>query len=123
MTKLPVCGYRVPFRELDSLGNAAPDPAVYLERYAGYSRQRQLGLISWLAAGALRAEWLGQHDAASDRLAILMMVLEQAALDGGSFDVAWLLALEEEPPATVFSPGAPAMIPRSVRRGIGTPSS
>ena len=35
------------------------------------------------------------------------MALDQANLDGGSFDLAWLLTLEEEPPFQVFSRAPP----------------
>ena len=92
---------------LDHEPAGIPDPLVYLERYGGYRQQKSIGLIAWLVGGALRAAWLGQSAAAADRLAILLMVLEQAGMDNGSFDVAWFLSLEEEPPANVFANSPP----------------
>ena len=96
---------------LDSshMAQSPPDPRLYMERYGGYDRQRELGLLGWLVAHIRACQWSGRHEAAMDRAALLMVVIEQAALDGGQMDLAWLFSLEEDPPAPVFTrPPAPA---------------
>ena len=36
-------------------------------------------------------------------VALTQLVLEQAALDDQKFDAAWLLSLQQEPPAQIFA--------------------
>ena len=93
---------------LDHEPAGIPYPLVDFERRGGHRQQKSIGPIAWLVGEALRAAWLGQGDDAVDQLAILLMVLEQSEMDKGSFDVAWLLSVEEEPPANVFANSAPA---------------
>lgn len=40
---------------------------------------------------------------AQEMLALAMVSIEQASQDGGKWEVAWLLALQEEPPAPMFA--------------------
>ena len=80
-----------------------PDPQLHLERFGGYDRQKTLGLLAWLTAGLLRSLWSENSAAASGRASLLLVCLEQANLDSGSMDLAWLLTLEEEPPSQVFT--------------------
>ena len=41
--------------------------------------------------------------AAKDSLALMMVCLEQASLDGGRLDIGLLLTLQEDPPAALFT--------------------
>lgn len=78
----------------------APDPMLYLERFGGCDRQKHLGLLAWLAGG----------------------ILDQANMDQGSFDLAWLLTLEEEPPGQVLA-RAPAPTTAMGRALLRSPPS
>ena len=44
----------------------------------------------------------GQHAAAMDTMALLAVTIEQSYLDGGRMDLATLLCLHEDPPASIF---------------------
>jgi hypothetical protein len=46
---------------------------------------------------------VGNLPGARDATALLAVIVDQATLDNGRFDLANLLCLQEEPPATVFS--------------------
>jgi len=75
---------------------------LYMERFGGFGRHRDLGLILYQLMGILdflQAENLG---AARDATALLAVAIDQAVLDGGKFDLASLLTLQEEPPATIY---------------------
>eukprot|EP00435_Cladocopium_sp_Y103_P022327 s2559_g5.t1 len=75
---------------------------LYMERFGGFGRHRDLGLILYQIMGVmdfLQTENLG---AAKDQLALLAVAIDQAVLDGGKFDLASLLTLQEEPPSTIF---------------------
>lgn len=74
----------------------------YMERFGGYGRQRDLGLILYQIMGImdfLQSENIG---AVKDGLALLAVALDQAVMDGGKFDLASLLTLQEEPPASIY---------------------
>ena len=44
----------------------------------------------------------GQVEAAMDTVALLAVTIEQSNLDGGRMDLATLLCLQEDPPASIF---------------------
>lgn len=90
-----------------TVDSPAPDPMLYLDRFGDYDRQKHLGLFAWLTGGILRTLWSGRPEAASDRAALLLVALDHANMDQGSFDLAWLLTLEEEPPRQVFARAPP----------------
>jgi len=46
--------------------------------------------------------WTQDYDRAADRAALLAVCLDQAVLDGGRWDLAWLLSLTEDPPSNVM---------------------
>ena len=72
----------------------------YLERQGGYGGgQRDLGLIMWLLSHIADLMLQEDHIGARDLMALTMVTLEQAALDNGKWEVAWLLSLQEDPPA------------------------
>lgn len=74
----------------------------YMERFGGYGKQRDLGLVLFqvmMVMDFLQAENLG---AAKDALALLATCLDQVVLDGGRFDLAALLTLQEDPPSGIY---------------------
>ena len=90
-----------------------PEPRAYLERFGTFGDSRELGLVAWLAAGVLDNIWHQDVGRASDGAALLMVVLEQASLDRGNFDLAWLMSFEEDPPQQIFSRMGPQVTPRA----------
>eukprot|EP00435_Cladocopium_sp_Y103_P051633 s1074_g16.t1 len=84
----------------------------YLEKHGGYAGSKDLGLAMWLLAQVadqmLQKDWIG----AQEMLALAMVSIEQAAHDGNKWEVAWLLALQEEPPTTMFASRPVATNPR-----------
>ncbi len=75
----------------------------YLERFGGYGRHRELGLIQHQLMVMMDFEMAGNRGALQDALALLIVMVEQACLDNGKFDLAQLPTLQEEPPAGVFT--------------------
>lgn len=92
-----------PDADLATLRDRGVTPTQYLERYGGYGKVRDIGMIQWQIALAMNymqeENWL----AARDSVALLFTCLEQTAMDGGKMEVGLLLALTEDPPQTVFS--------------------
>ena len=77
--------------------------ATEMERFGGYGRTRDIGQIAWQVALIMDHLQQGNMPAARDATALLSVCLEQTALDSGRMDVALLLALTEDPPASVFA--------------------
>ena len=75
----------------------------YMERYGGFSQHRDLGLIQWQLAQAMDLFAQGEARGAADLVSQLMVMLEQLSLDGGRSDLAWLLTLQHDPPASIFA--------------------
>ena len=73
----------------------------YLERFGGYDRQKDLGLIQWQLAQSLDLMARGEVKGAADVIALLAVMIDQMALDGKS-ELAWLFTLQQDPPAAVF---------------------
>lgn len=82
----------------ESRSRSAPDVRRYLERYGCFAQQQSLGYMTWAVAGVLNALWAEEWEAAADQTALLLVALEQVALDGGRWDVGWTMTLGEEPP-------------------------
>ena len=74
----------------------------YLERYGGFGSLKELGLVQWQLAQAMDLASAGMPDAAMDVIALLMIMVEQAALDGGRTDLSFLLTLQPDPPSSIF---------------------
>ena len=74
----------------------------YLERFGGYARQRELGQLQFQVMTAFDYMMAGQTAAAMDTIALLAVSIEQSCLDGGRMDLANLLCLQEDPPASIF---------------------
>ena len=74
-----------------------------MERYGGFGRCRDLGQIQWQIAMIMDHFQSDNLGAVRDAVALLMVCLEQASLDGGKLDIGLLLALQEDPPVSVFT--------------------
>lgn len=85
------------------LANRGVTASLYLERYGGYGKVRDIGQIAWQVALTMDHMQRGNMKAAMDGLALLLVCLEQTSLDGGNMQVGLMLALTEDPPQTVFS--------------------
>ena len=82
--------------ELLTKGVAA---SAYVKRFGGYGHCRDIGQIMWMVSlvmDHLQTENLG---AVKDAV----VCLEQTALDNGRMDIGLLLALQEDPPAALFT--------------------
>ena len=90
-----------------------PDPQEYLERTGGFASQRSLGLIAWMLGDVLNCLWRDDLEGAADRTALSLLMVDQANLDGGQMDVAWLMGLAEEPPSGVFARPTLSGVPNS----------
>ena len=75
---------------------------AYLERYGGFNQQRELGLVMWAVAHIFNHASKGNLNAVRDHTALLAVMLEQAALDSGHWQVAWLLGLLDDPPSNLW---------------------
>ena len=75
----------------------------YLERFGGYGRQRELGLIQYQLMTMVDFVMAENWGAAKDTLGLLVVMVEQACLDQGKFDLAQMLTLSEDPPAGVYT--------------------
>ena len=76
----------------------------YLERQGGYTGfQKDLGLVMWLLAHVADQMIAGDQVGAQEMLALAMVAIEQSAMDGGKWEVAWILSLQEDPPSQIFS--------------------
>eukprot|EP00435_Cladocopium_sp_Y103_P039317 s2363_g10.t1 len=75
---------------------------LYMERFGGFGRHRDLGLILYQVMGIMDFLQADNVGAAKDAAALLAVGLDQAVLDGGRFDLAALLTLQEDPPSTIF---------------------
>lgn len=75
---------------------------LYMEKFGGYGKQRELGMILYQLMGALEFAQAENWGALKDSLALLAVAIDQAVLDGGRFDLAALLTLQEEAPASIY---------------------
>eukprot|EP00435_Cladocopium_sp_Y103_P057911 s1162_g20.t1 len=75
----------------------------YLERFGGYGRFRDLGMIQYQVMTAMDFMMTEDWGAVKDTIALLAVCLEQAVLDAGRFEVAQILTLQEDIPASVFT--------------------
>ena len=88
--------------ELSVLHQRGVLPSLYLERFGGYGKCRDYGMIQWQIALVMNLLMEENWQGAKDSLALLFVCMEQSAMDG-KMDIGLLLALVEDPPQTVFS--------------------
>ena len=89
--------------EMLTLRNRGITPTQYLERFGGFGRCRDIGLITWQVALVLNHMMEDNHQAAKDALSLLFVCLEQTAMDNGNMQVGLLLSLTEDPPQALFT--------------------
>lgn len=75
----------------------------YLERFGGYGKGRDLGVIQYQVMKAMDFLQTDNLEATRDTVALLAVMLEQAALDGGRLDLGQILTLSDDPPSAIFS--------------------
>ena len=75
---------------------------VYLERYGGYRQQKELGYVMWLLGHIVDAAARGDLQQIREHVALTTCAVEQAAKDGGDWNLAFMLALVSDPPAAMF---------------------
>ena len=71
----------------------------YWERFGGFGQSKELALIAFQVTMIMDAMQAGKIPQAQDHLALLAVLIEQAVLDGGRFDLAYWL---EEPPSSML---------------------
>ena len=74
----------------------------YLERFGGYGRHRDLGLLQYQVMQILDYLQLENIPAARDTAALLAVTIEQAVMDNGKMDFASVLCLQDDLPASIF---------------------
>eukprot|EP00435_Cladocopium_sp_Y103_P060356 s1586_g22.t1 len=87
----------------DELAASQVSLLSYLERYGGYRGQKEAGLSMWIFAHAMDAAASNDFSATKEFLALGVMALEQSVFDAGDWSLAYVLAMVEDPPATMFS--------------------
>lgn len=75
---------------------------MYMERFGGFGRHRDLGLILFQVMTVMDFMQAENHGAAKDALALLAVCIDQAVMDGGRFDLASLLTLQEDPLISIY---------------------
>lgn len=98
-------------RTLDDL----PKKAIfskYLEKQGGFAGQKEYAILMWLLAQIGDAMVAKDHGGAQELLALTLVSLEQASLDGGKWDLAFLLSLQEEPPQALYTSRTSSANPR-----------
>ena len=86
---------------------------TYLERYGGYGASKELGLIQYVVAHIFDAAMMGDMAGVQELVSLLMVGVEQSAMDGGRMDFAYKMMLLEEPPSQLWSFRQAAYDPRS----------
>ena len=84
----------------------------YLERQGGFAGQRDLGLTMWLLSQVADAMLCQEPQHAQDLLALTLVTLEQVVQDNGKWELGFLLSLQEDPPASVFTAKVTSTNPR-----------
>lgn len=85
----------------------------YLERFGGYGRQRELGILQFNIMTAFDFLMAGNVEAAKDSIALTAVMVEQASMDHGRFDLAQVLTFQEDPPSSIFMTRATSQVSRS----------
>lgn len=75
----------------------------YLERFGGFGKVKDLGQLVWQVGIIMDHLQCDNLPAAKDATSLLMVCLEQSAMDAGHLEIGLLLSLAEDPPAGLFS--------------------
>ena len=81
---------------------AATSFLAYLEKTGGYRNAREAGLLMWLLGHVADAAAADNMWLVRERLALVLVSLEQSVTDQGDWTLAYLLSLAEDPPLTLF---------------------
>ena len=98
----------VPTSEED-LASSGISMLSYLERTGGYRQQRDLGTIMWILGHAVDSLIQNDVHMAREHIALLVCGLEQAAVDQGQWNLAFLISLSEDPPVQLYQDRISAM--------------
>ena len=74
----------------------------YLERFGGYGRHRDLGLLQFQVMQILDFLQDDNYNGARDATALLAVCIEQAVMDNGKFELASVLCLLDDLPSNIF---------------------
>ena len=85
----------------------------YLERYGGYGKFRDLGIIQHQVMTILDYFQSNNLEGAKDTTALLAVMIEQTVLDQGRMELGQVLCLADDPPASIFSNRSVAPLARS----------
>ena len=83
---------------------------TYLERAGGFRNARDSGLLMWLIGYAVDAAAIGDLHQVRERLALLMVALDQSVVDG-DWTIGYLLSLAEDPPISLFQDKSSTLSP------------
>lgn len=75
---------------------------TYMKETGGYRACRETGLVMWLLGHIIDAASQEDMHQVRERLALLAISLEQSAVDGGDWQIAYLLSLAEDPPLSIY---------------------
>ena len=99
-----------PYGELQMAGISG---VRYLERFGGYGKQKELGILQYNIMTAFDFLMVGNVEAAKDTIALMAVMVEQASMDHGKFDLAQVLTFQEDPPSSIFMTRAASQVSRS----------
>ena len=84
----------------------------YMEKQGGMAGQKDFALMMWLLCQVGDAMVAGDHKGAQELFAVTLVTVEQATMDGGKWDLAFLLSLQEDPPQSIYTSRASSTNPR-----------
>ena len=96
----------------EELAKRGVTPTQYLERFGGFGKTKDIGHTAWQVGLAMEHLQQNNVGAAQDCIALLLVCLEQTAMDSGNMQVGLLLSLTEDPPQSLFSNRSLAMSSR-----------
>ena len=74
----------------------------YLKETGGYRGNKEAGILMWLLGHILDAAASEDMHQVKERLALMVVSLEQSVLDKGDWQIAFLLSLAEDPPLSIY---------------------
>ena len=90
-------------QDIESVASTDFSMVTYLEKFGGYAGSREMGLVQFCMAHIYDAALQGDLAGIREHLALTMTAVEQSAMDGGRWDLAYQLTLLEEPAATLWT--------------------
>ena len=90
-------------KDENELVNTGATLCGYLEKFGGYKNRAETAMIMWMLGHAMDAAASGDDRLCKEYLALTVACIEQSVVDGGSWNLAYVLSLLEEPPSQVFS--------------------